>query len=60
MIFDLDENYTKYSLNLLPSSGDNVKSTGPPYRRRHRAGCGLTSEFEKNLNVYFSVIISPI
>jgi hypothetical protein len=30
MIFDLDENFTNYSLNLLPSLGDNVKSPGPP------------------------------
>jgi hypothetical protein len=30
MIFDLDENITNYSLNLLPSFGDNVKSAGPP------------------------------
>jgi hypothetical protein len=30
MIFDLDENYTNYSLNLPPSFGDNVKSAGPP------------------------------
>jgi hypothetical protein len=30
MIFDLDENFANYSLNLLPSFGDNVKSAGPP------------------------------
>ncbi len=30
MIFDLDENYTNYSLDLPPSFGDNVKSAGPP------------------------------
>jgi hypothetical protein len=28
--FDLGENFTNYSLNLLPSFGDNVKSAGPP------------------------------
>jgi hypothetical protein len=30
MIFDLDENYTNYYLELPPSFGDNVKSAGPP------------------------------
>jgi hypothetical protein len=30
MIFDLDENFINYSLDLLPSFGDNVKSAGPP------------------------------
>ncbi len=30
MIFDLAENFTNYSWDLLASFGDNVKSTGPP------------------------------
>jgi hypothetical protein len=30
MIFDLDENSTNYSLNLLASFGDNVKLASPP------------------------------
>jgi hypothetical protein len=30
MIFDLDENFTNYFLNLLPSFSDDVKSAGPP------------------------------
>jgi hypothetical protein len=30
MIFDLAENFTNYSWDLLPSFDDNVKSAGPP------------------------------
>jgi hypothetical protein len=30
MIFDLAENFTNYSWDLLPSFGDNEKSAGPP------------------------------
>ncbi len=30
MIFDLAQNFTNYSWDLLPSFGDNEKSAGPP------------------------------